>query len=300
MNKAYPFGELKSLLDQAQAVEIFLPTNPKFDQVAAALALKLALVKAGKSTSVLSPSLMIVEFSHLVGVDTIGEKAAGGRDLVVSLNYPLDQIEKVSYNDEGSRLNLVIQPKEGAPKVEKDQLVFSYQGGGKSLQITVGVDNPSRLSQLGAQLDFSQVVNVDNSASNSQYGKLNLVDGNASSCSEMAVAIISGLNLSVDQDIANNLYLGLRESTHNFSAENIGADTFEAASICLRWGAKRSTGIFVQKPVFEKNTVPQKPKSQTPIKFTGPQKPPISPPQNSNSPSPDWLEPKIFKSSNIS
>jgi len=301
MNKAYSFGEVKGLLDQTQAVEIFLPPNPKFDQVAAALALKLALVKIDKPTSVSSPSPMIVEFSHLVGVDTIGKKATGGKDLVVTLNYPLDQIEKVSYNDEGGRLNLVIQPKENAPRVEKDQLSFTYQGGGKDLQITVGVDNPSRLSQLGGQVDFKKTINLDNSPNNSQYGQLNLADTNASSCSEIAVALISGLGLPTDPDIANNLYLGLKEATRNFSTDNVGADTFEAASICLRWGARQTTATtFVSKPVFEKTQTPSRPKSAPSGKSAGPTKSSPPPPPNSNSPSPDWLEPKIFKSSNIS
>jgi hypothetical protein len=298
MNKSYPFGELKNLLDQSQALEIFLPVNPKFDQVAAALALKLALTKKGKPASVLSASPMIVEFSHLVGVDTIGEKVGNGRDLVISFNYPLDQIEKVSYNDEGGRLNLVVQSKEGVPKIEKDQLIFSYQGGEKGLQVTVGVDNPSRLGQLGNQLDFNRTVNVDNSPNNSHYGKINVVDADSSSCSEMAVALISGLGLPVDQDVANNLYLGLKESTGNFTTGNVGADTFEAASLCLRWGAKGPTGAVIQKPVFGKTQIQPKSRQPQPGKFMGGS--PKPPPQDNSAPSPDWLEPKIFKSSNIS
>jgi hypothetical protein len=139
---------------------------------------------------------------------------------------------------------------------------------------------------------------VDNSPNNSHYGKINVVDADSSSCSEMAVALISGLGLPVDQDVANNLYLGLKESTGNFTTGNVGADTFEAASLCLRWGAKGPTGAVIQKPVFGKTQIQPKSRQPQPGKFMGGS--PKPPPQDNSAPSPDWLEPKIFKSSNIS
>jgi nanoRNase/pAp phosphatase (c-di-AMP/oligoRNAs hydrolase) len=131
MNKSYPFEELRQLIDQNQSVTIFLPDRPQFDEVAAALALKLALEKKGKQTAVLASTSMTVEFSQLVGIDTIGQKNETGQNLVIILNYPLEQIEKVSYNDNGGKLNLVIQPKAGAPRVEKDQTEFTYEGENK-------------------------------------------------------------------------------------------------------------------------------------------------------------------------
>lgn len=281
MNKSYPFEELRQLIDQNQSVTIFLPPNPQFDQVAVALALKLALEKKGKAMAALTPTPMMVEFSQLVGIDTVGQKNELGQNLVISLNYPLDQIEKVSYNDNERKLNLVIQPKAGALRVEKSQVEFSYEGTTKDLQIVIGVENLSNLGQIGEQVDPQNVVNI-NRVATSNFGKLNITDPEASSYSEMAVAILYNLGFMVDEDIANNLYLGLGKATNNFSAENVGPDTFEAASICLRWGAKRSVGFVPKKPVFD-----QKPR-------------PSPQPDLSSAPSPDWFEPKIFKSSNIS
>lgn len=299
MNKNYPFEELRSSLDPVQRVDLFLPVNPKFDQVAACLALKLSLEKKGKTVSVISPSPMVVEYSQLVGLDMVREKSETGNDLVVSFNYPLDQIEKVSYNDDGGKLNLVIQVKEGASRVEKTQLTYQYQGGGVSLQIAVGIENPGRAGQVGNQINFNEAVNLDNSSGNSRFGRINLVDPEASSCSEIVTAVISVLSLGYDQDIASNLYLGLKEVTNNFSSENVGADTFEAAAICLRWGAKKAVGGKFQKPVFEKTLPASEIKNSRPFPTGKPAA--IIPKQNeSKKPSSDWLEPKIFKSSNIS
>ncbi len=295
MNKPYPFDELKKLIEEAVAIDIFLPAEPKFDQVAAALALRLALSKRGKSATVVSVAPMVVDFSHLVGVESVKPRVESGKDLVVSLNYPLEQIEKVSYNDDGGRLNLVVQPKEGAPKIEQNQMSFSYQGNTKSVPMVIGIDSPGRLGSLAAQVDLKEAINLDLLPNNPRFGTLNLIDPGASSFSEMAVALISGLNYAFDQDIANNLFLGMQKVTNNFVADNVTADTFEAAAICLRWGAKRNPGFSpVKKPIFEKNQLPIKGKPFLPEK----------PPENSlkkpdAGPSPDWLEPKIFKSSNV-
>ena len=316
LNKPYPFEEFKNILTPAQAVGIFLNTDPRFDQVAAALALKLSLEKMGKSVSVISSMSMIVEFSHLVGVETVSKKSNQGKDLVISLSYPLDQIEKVSYNDNGGTLNLVVQPKIGAPRMEKDQAQFSYEGGEQDLQICIGVTDINSLGEVNDQIKTQNLVNIDQVTANAQFGKLSIIDSRASSCSEMVISLLANLNLPVDVDIANNLYLGLENATGNFAFENVGADTFEAAAICLRWGAKRLVAPQIPLPVkpvlasnlaSNKTQVPPRPQflnQSQPNRIVS--KPPQ--PQATNSPaltpaSPapsDWLEPKIFKSSNIS
>lgn len=286
MKKNYPFDELKQLLDQNPSVTIFLPVNPQFDQVAAALALKLALEKSGKPAAVLSPTPMTVEFSQLVGVDTIGRQNDTGQNLVISFNYPLEQIEKISYNDEGGKLNLVIQPKVGSPRVEKEQAEFFYEGENQSLQIIIGGDGSLNLGKLSQGINLNNVVTIRKTPGEN-YGRLSIIDPYASSYSEIITAIVFNLGFMVDEDIANNLYLGLKKATQNFSSENVGPDTFEAAASCLRWGAKKSISFSPQQPVFEEKK--QFSKKQTYQKTSS----------QPSAPSPDWLEPKIFKSSNV-
>lgn len=290
MMKSYPFEEIKNLISQSQSVAVFLSDNPKYEQIAAALALKLVLEKGGQATSVYSAAPMRVEFNRLVGVEGIASQINNeGRDLVISLEYPLDQIEKVSYNDDGGKLNLVVQSKEGSPRVEKNQIHSAYQGGQKSLAITIGVEDLSRLGSIAGQIETQNLINIDNSSRNSQFGRLNILDSGSSSCSEMMVAIISNLNLATDEDIANNLYQGLENATNKFSSGNVSADTFEAAAICLRWGAKKSVGF-----------TPQPPKTPYEEKFRpAVAKPQFSQPKTTENPSPDWLAPKIFKGSNV-
>lgn len=299
MNKPYPFEELRNLIEQASSLAIIIPGNPQFDQVAAALAFKLASQKKGKPAAVLCPTAMTVEFNRLVGVETIGEKNESGSDLVVSLNYPLDQIEKVSYNDEGGKLNLVIQPKVNAPRPEKNQIQFSYQGGNKNLTVLMGVNNIASLGQLANNLDLQNAISINRFPGSQNTGGLNILDQEASSFCEIVVALISNLGWMADEDIAGNLLSGLEKVTRNFSAENIGPDAFEAVAVCLRWGAKRTVLLAEsQKPVFENK--PQAGFKNQSRPFNEPkQNRPAAGQNPSRQPSPDWLEPKIFKSSNI-
>ncbi|PIV01377.1 hypothetical protein COS54_01175, partial [Candidatus Shapirobacteria bacterium CG03_land_8_20_14_0_80_39_12] len=91
MNKNYPFSELKQRIEGVAKTLLILPPKPGFDQVAASLALFLSLRDSGRNVSVVCPSLMTVEFNHLVGVEKIEERIYG-TDLVISLNYSADQI----------------------------------------------------------------------------------------------------------------------------------------------------------------------------------------------------------------
>ena len=303
--KQYPLEEFNGALESAASVDIYLPSNPNFDQVASALALRLALSKKGKSVSVFSPSEMTVEFNRLVGVEKIGEKVSGGRDLVVTIEYPLDQVEKVTSNDDGGKLNLVIQPKEGSPRIETSDLSFNYVGGGQGMAVLVGVEEIGQLGSLAEEVNLAEAVNIDNSIANLRYGKVNLVDPLASSLAEMMVNILSGLNVAPDEDLANNLLLGLNQATNAFKSEKTGPDTFEAVAACLRWGASRNIlqeknnqnsqnnqteGNSEKKPIFS-----QRQEVKTPV-----QKEEKKDQKQSDAPAPDWLEPKIFKSSDLS
>lgn len=299
MNKNYPFSQFKNLLDQNPAVVIYLAQNPDFDQVAAGLGLKLTLEKQGKSVSILSSALMLVEFSQLVGIDTVGQKNESGRNLVISLDYPLDQIEKVSYNDENGKLNLVVEPKAGAPKVEKNQARFAYEGQDNNLQIILGASDLSQLGDLAAKVNSQNLVSIIRAGTRSLPGSLEVLDPTASSYSEMIVGLLSGLNFAVDEDIASNLFLGLKQATGNFNQETVTAETFEAAAACFRWGAKQSFSFNLSQKVSpsEGKSVPLRPRQVNPDQTEKQNKTP--PQETTPTPSPDWLEPKIYKSSKI-
>lgn len=278
MNKNYPFGEIQKLLGPAQNILICLPKSVTLDQTAAGLALFLSWQKAGKKTSIVCPEPMMVGFSHLIGLDKVTEKMGGG-NLVLTIKAPIADIEKVSTSDDGQYLNLIVTPKTGTPPITKEQIIFAQSGGAADLILTLGARKLEGLGKiyLENQAPFREkpVINIDNTLQNANFGRLNLVDPQASSCSEMVVAIISSLSLPCDEDIASNLIQGIEEATGHFQNPNVSADTFEAMAFCLRQGGKRGSA----------------PSPETEVKKPEEKKPLAAPS--------DWLEPKIYKGSTL-
>jgi len=300
-------SSVRESLAPAQTVFILLPQKPSLDEIAASLALFLSLKKAGKQATIACPSQMTVEFSALVGVNQIQTKL-GGRDLTISFDYIEDSIEKVSYNIENNKFNLVIQPKVGFPPLSPEKVDYSYSGGEANLIFTVGAQDLKDLGQLyqDAKSLFQKqpVVDIDVNSANRRFGKVNLIDPTASSCSEIIANLISRLGLPADEDIASNLLLGIEKTTKGFSSPKIGAATFEAAAFCLRAGARRAAPR--QRPEKKpKKKVPLKPMPTQVSAAKKPEEPaaeeePISVEAptgkaGKKKPSPDWLEPKIYK-----
>lgn len=288
------FTPVQQALATAQTVLVVAPQKPNLDKIAAALALFLSLKKAGKSVVVACPDEMTVEFSPLVGVDKVTSQL-GGKNLTISFDYVEDSIEKVSYNIENNKFNLLIQPKAGFPPLSADKVSYSYSGGADLIFI-IGAQKLEDLGNLYAQesklYEQKSTVNIDVDAKNTQFGGINLTDPTVSSCSEITTGLIATLKLPVDQDIASNLLLGIEEMTKRFSSPETTAATLEAAAFCLRSGGRRAGVPPQAKPVKE---IPLKPPlSPMPSEISA-KKPPEKPKEEKEKPSPDWLEPKIFK-----
>jgi hypothetical protein len=305
MNQNYPFSELRQRLDQAQKILVLLPAKPLFDQVAAALSFSLALEEAGKNVSVVCSTPMTVEFNHLIGVNRISEKVQG-TDLIISLNYPVGQVEKVSYNDDNSRPNIVIQPKAGAPALRENQVGFAYAGAGADLVMTMGIRDINQVTLPNLNFNETFLVNVDIDPQNFGFGHLNIVDLDAASWSEVVLGLILGLNLSLGVDIAQNILSGIWWQTKGLTLPAVGANTYEAVAITLRGGAQKpleeapvfkKEAIFSPKPKFEGRE--EKKATPTFVKPQEEKKTTEEKPQPASKPPADWFEPKIFKGTNF-
>lgn len=294
MDHQASFTSVQQALATAQTILVVAPEKPNLDKIAAALALFLSLKKAGKSVVVACPDEMTVEFSPLVGADKITHQL-GGKNLIISFDYIEDSIEKVSYNIENNKFNLLIQPKAGFPPLSTDKVNYSYSGGA-DLIFVIGAQKLEDLGDLYTEESglYSQktVVNIDVNAKNTQFGEINLTDPTVSSCSEITTSLISTLKLPTDQDIASNLLLGIEETTKGFTSPETTATTFEAVAFCLRSGGRRARVAPSVKKI--KKTFVKPPLSPMPSDVSA-KKPPPKPEEEKEKPSPDWLEPKIFK-----
>lgn len=293
MGNNFDITELQNKLNEAKNVLILITGNPSIDHVASGLALYLICQKIGKNAGIACSTPMTVGFNRLIGIDKITDKI-GNKNLIISFNY--DLIEKVTSNVENSKLNLVIEPKPTVGALTQDMAVFSSSGMAAEIIIVIGATSLTDLGKFysGQESFFNEklVINIDNKANNNNFGKLNLVNSQFSSCAEIVIRLIKELKFPIDGDIATNLFGAIKANTANFGAPNVNANSFEAAAWCLKQGAQKEqllTEVKTEPIGLTNNFVP--PPSFSPG--------PFQPENKESQPPPDWFKPKIFKGKSL-
>lgn len=322
--------QLRSMLQSAQNVLIALSQNADEDATAAALALYLVLSKMRKQTTVISSSEVKVERAHLFGIDKITNQIAGGNTLVVSLPYSEGAIEKVSYNIENNRFNLVIEPRGNALSFNPDQIEYNYGKGDFDLVFVIGASQLSDLGPIATKhanaFEGKTIINIDNAQNNTGFGKVNLV--NNGPISQIVTMLLKSLRIPIDQDPASNLYTGITSAQQGVTLASASPDSLEAIAFLLRSNATLLTPmgtspqtvqsqrqqdhpVQAQQPSFmpqQQNVQPMPAQQLNPspsLPNQGMQQtvPVEEPPMPTDEEAPeDWLKPKIFttqRNSNI-
>lgn len=316
----------KEMVSTAKEIVVVTHGNPTMDSMGGALSLMLGLISLGKKATVVCPDPMTVKVSSFVGVDRV-VRDFGKKNFVISLDYEDGSIEKVSYNIEGKKFNLVVEHRPGYELFSADKVQYAYQG--VSADLVMSVDTLS-LADLGSvytqQKDTFEkmpIINVDFHKDNTNYGVLNLVDPGASSTTELVAELLATLGVKLTTDIATNLLNAIYEATNNFQNENVTSMAFEVASVCLKAGAKRfgiheasrtveEPKVFVGNQPIPVSSSPAKaipvvdePVTTIPVSQTHTPAPVTPAPvmqeegKKPSAPPSDWLKPKIFKSSSL-
>lgn len=241
--KNYNITDLKSALNQAQNIQIVVPSL-SVDGIASALALGLTLKKASKQVAVYCPQTPDANYSKLAGMDLLTDTSAIAKDLTITVEYPLDQIEKVSYNDDGGKLNLVVQTKPGSPKVETEKINVQNQNG-PSFDLTILLGDPTSLGEKSIVLQGSPVALITPTQGENTYKAAYTVFDPEAPFSEIFSFLIPMLGYDLQTDVGLNLLLALRVATQGF-AINVSPETYEAGAICLR-----ASQLGVEQPASE-------------------------------------------------
>ncbi|MDD4026731.1 MAG: hypothetical protein PHO75_00915 [Candidatus Shapirobacteria bacterium] len=226
--KNYNVSEIKNLLTTAKTALIAVP-QLSVDSIGSALALALLLKKSNITAKVFCPQKTDANYTKLSGLELLTD-IYNPNDLIVTLDYPLDQIEKVTYNQDNGKLNLVVQTKEGSPKVAENQILISNQASAADINFIFGDE-----ALLGAHSNIVNKGNWINISPNSiekPWAKANVFDQDAP-FSEILTFLLPMLGLELNPDSAKNLLIALRVATQSFSI-NVSPETFEAGALCLR------------------------------------------------------------------
>lgn len=296
MNSSFDLEPVKEALKNSKSVLILIAQQPQIDEAAGALALFLALQKMGLSCLIACPTTMTVVFNRLFGVNKITDKI-GSRNLVVSFDYVKDAIEKVSYNIENAKFNLVIEPKSGSPALDHKKVTYSYAGADADLVFICGAQQLADLGvfALSEKKLFKEkpVVNISHKQTTDHFGKMNLTNPEAASFSEVMTDLFQELELPIDQDIATNLMAGIEAGSLNFSSNKTNAKTLRAAAFLLDKGAKKNYLRVLTRPAVSPASIGLTPAIQpSPVQNQTVGQSQVSKPAQ---PSPDWYQPKVYK-----
>lgn len=245
---------IKDVLDNNEQIAIAVGKNPTLDEMGAALALYLALDAENKRVTIASPTQPIVELSNLVGINRVKQNfESGSGDLVVSFPYKEGEIEKVSYTLENGYLNIIVKAGVDGLSFSENEVQYKRNGGSISVLFVVGTP---RLSSLGNLFDpqnlkDTTIVNIDNKSENQGFGEVVFISPDFSSVSEMIAELLSKLGCEIDNDIAQNLMLGISFATDNFQRPNTSSLAFEMAGILLKKGATRTPKTQVKMPLLK-------------------------------------------------
>ncbi len=326
-------NELKGKLNQAQNILIALSVNLDVDILASGLSFYLSLKQSGKSVEIVTLGTPLVAHSNLFGIGSIKHelsKISGNLNLSlegVVKDGTVPSLEKLDWYPEGENLNLVFHVLPGQ-KFEPRTITPKYSNAANfSLIFVIGANSLKDLGEIYQNntqvFSNSTLVNIDRAANNSQFGKINLIDKEAGSISEIIMQLIYGLGLKIDQDIASNLLAGIYFATNNLTT-NVKGETFIAIGQAMQLGGKTPSAApqpsfpsqlqpqpaVVQNPAgfdltqfilptAENFTVPQvavNPQSQSSEERpSGEQVSSRSPESPEASPAPDWLTPKVYK-----
>ncbi|MEA2039306.1 MAG: bifunctional oligoribonuclease/PAP phosphatase NrnA [Thermodesulfobacteriota bacterium] len=82
------------------------------------------------------------------------------------------------------------------------------------------------------------LINIDHHASNDFFGDLDLVDANSSSTAELVFRVIEAAGLSVDRDIAENIFAAIQADTGCFTYDNTTPDSLRIAAEMMSYGVR--------------------------------------------------------------
>jgi len=243
-----------SLSEQQQALEfikrykkilLLISENPNGDSLGSALSLYLILKKIGKMPTLVCASERLDEvkqFKFLPAQEEITTEISSSKDFILSIANPKVKIECLRYENTSERLNIFVTPKNG--ELKKEDLSINCLPPKYELLIIIDcpdIEELGKIYEKNAQLFFeTPIINIDHHSSNEHFGRINLVEPTASSCSEIIFNLISPLGENLfDQDSSTCLLTGIIDKTENFQNQNTSPRVFEIAAALVSYGARQ-------------------------------------------------------------
>lgn len=234
------FNQIK----KSKSILIIFSANQEGDTVASSLALFLFLKKQNYDVSIVGANFEETKnsFTFLPGYGEIQNSLNNLRRFIVSVDISQAKVSQIKYLVDDNTLNFIISPSEGWFKPED---VSARAGEFKyDLIITVGLRDLESLGGLyDENVEFfykTSIINIDDQASNEEYGQINFIDLNAVSISEIIFYLLKNNGEEkINEDVATCLLAGIIQKTKNFKTSNLTPRALLTTSQLISEGANR-------------------------------------------------------------
>jgi len=212
----------------------------------------------------------------------------GEKELVISFDISKKQIEKISYDDNSEKLNLIIQTRKGVPAISKQQVNFNYRGINSDLIIFLGIDKLKMFESLTQkETDILQhnilVWGYRDLLKTPVLSKIITPPG------QLVVQFIDLMQqnkLKLDLAITDNLFKALKYESRDFSQAN--ANIFQKAAWLMQTrDTFQGSNSRLKSDLDLESNYNSNYSSTTPLIASS----------QFDQDNADWLKPKIFKSS---
>jgi len=247
----------KGIIEKLKACKkplIVMRKNAGADDLGASLGLFLAMKKLKKDPCIASPSKISRKYEYLDEYDSIKQEIENKCEYCITFDLENEDVGGIHAERAGKSLKIRIEA--GKDSVKTETLKLSREERAADLIITVSVPELKLMGKIyddNAELfRSSQILSINNSKNAENYDALAISDC-SKTVSEIVFKILSDLDASlIDSKVATALLSGIISGTNNFQRENIGYQTFEAASRLMASGADRDEVIRF----FKRSNIP--------------------------------------------
>jgi bifunctional oligoribonuclease and PAP phosphatase NrnA len=123
-----------------------------------------------------------------------------------------------------------------------DAVVAEVTSGDWDLLITTDASDEARIGEAGAygMAHSQQIINLDHHVTNTQFGDIHLINGDAVSATEIVFDWWRQAQYAINHDVALPLLTGLVTDTLGFRTSSVTASTLEIAQQLMQAGASLS------------------------------------------------------------
>ena len=224
---------------------LILPSSPiDGDSLGSALSLYMLLKKMGKKVTVVAEEEVPESYAFLPQIKTVSNELHFLRDFIVTIDCRAANIspEHIRHEIQGDKVNIIVKP--GNSPIHKEHVSFSEGPPPFDCIVMVDAGSPEQFGKIYDEstelFHLAPVINIDHHASNTGFGKINLVDIMAPSTTTMILPLLEELGKElIDEDIATLLLAGLITDTGSFQNANTTPDAFSLAAKMIGYGARQ-------------------------------------------------------------